>query len=157
MQVRKSYPSRFLVLVTLFFHKFQFTVSGVRGILPQAVLDSVTRPAAGGPGHLQGRLCDKLSMEETNALVPQPNLKAATHNHVQVRKMVKLYPSFFYPLVMLFSYKFKCTVSGVRGALLQAVLDCVTRLAAEVQGQSQGLLFEKLSMEETNALVPVPN
>ena len=69
---------------------------------------------------------------------------------------MKLYPSFFYPLVMLFSYKFKCTVSGVRGALLQAVLDCVTRLAAEVQGQSQGLLFEKLSMEETNALVPVP-
>ena len=118
VQVRimvQSYPSRFLVLVTLFFHKFQFTVSGARGILPQAALGSVTRPAAEGPGHLQGRLCDKLSMEEKNALDPVTNPKAATHNHVQVRKMVLSYPSRLLVLVTLFFHKFQLTVSGVRG------------------------------------------
>ena len=72
-------------------NKFQYTVSGVHGALLQAALDSVTRPAVGVPGHLQGPLCDKLSMEETNALVPVPNQKAATHNHVQARRWVQLF------------------------------------------------------------------
>ena len=62
---------------------FQYTVSGVHGALLQAALDSVTRPAVGEPGHLQGPLCDKLSMEETNALVPVLRQNPATHNHVE--------------------------------------------------------------------------
>ena len=57
----------------------------------QAALDSVTRPAAGVQGHSQGLLFEKLSMEETNALVPVPNQKAATHNHVQARRWVQLF------------------------------------------------------------------
>ena len=70
--------------------KFQYTVSGVHGALLQAALDSVTRPAAGVQGHSQGLLFERLSMEETNALAPVPNRKAATRSHVQVRRLEQM-------------------------------------------------------------------
>ena len=52
--------------------------------------------------------------------------------------------------------KFQCTVSGVSGAFLEAVLDSVTRPVAGAPGSWPGLLLHRPSMEETNALVPVP-
>ena len=122
----------------LFSYKFKCTVSGVRGALLQAVLDCVTRLAAEVQGQSQGLLFEKLSMEETNALVPVPNPKAATHNHVQVRKMMQSYPSHLLVLGTLIFNKFQFTVSGVRGILPQAALGSVTRPAAGVQGHLQG-------------------
>ena len=158
VQVRRMaqlYPSCFSILVMLFYNKFQYTVSGVHGVLVQAALDSVTKPAAGVPGHLQGLLFH-ICMYGTNALVPLPRENTATHNHVQVRRMAQLCPSCFLVLVMLFYNKFQCTVSGVHGVLLQAALDSVPRPAAGVPGQLPGLLFHKLSIGVSIALVQAP-
>ena len=53
-------------------------------------LEVAARPVVGVQEHLPGQSNDRRNMEGTNAPVLVPNWRTATHNHVQVRIVIKL-------------------------------------------------------------------
>ena len=69
-------------------HLRVWTVSGVGGPLPQAVLEGATRAVVGATTQGPEESSEVLGMEGGDVLVQVLKEYAATHNHVQVGKVV---------------------------------------------------------------------